>query len=184
MHKDVEKILVNEDEIINRCKELGEQISKDYEGKQPIFIGLLKGSVPFMAELIKNITIDMEMDFMDVSSYSGTERGDVRIIKDLETPVSDKNVIIVEDIVDTGKTCSKVRDLLIAKGAKEVKIVTMLDKKERRETDIEPDYAAFEIPDEFVIGFGLDYYELFRNLPYIGVLKQSAIKWEEIKNEK
>ena len=184
MHKDVEKILVSEDQIINKCKELGKQISKDYDGKLPICVGLLKGSVPFLAELIKNITIDIEIDFMDVSSYSGTEQVDVRIIKDLETPIRDKEVLIVEDIVDTGKTYEKVRELLLAKGAKDVKIITLLDKKERREVDVTPDYAGFVIPDEFVIGFGLDYNEKYRNLPYIGVIKKSAIVWEEIKNEK
>lgn len=175
MHKDIDKILVSEEDILNKCKELGAQISKDYEGKQPIFIGLLKGSVPFMAELIKNISIDMEMDFMDVSSYSGTEQSDVRIIKDLETPIRDKYVIVVEDIVDTGKTYLKVKELLYAKGAKDVKIVSLLDKKERREVEVVPDYIGFEIPNAFVIGFGLDYNEKYRNLPYIGIIKPSAI---------
>ena len=175
MHKDVEKILVTEEQITNRCHELGEQLSKDYDGKQPVCIGLLKGSVPFLAELIKNITIDMEIDFMDVSSYSGTEQKDVRIIKDLETPIRDKEVIVVEDIVDTGRTYEKVKALLMTKGAKNVKIISLLDKKERREVNIVPDYVGFEIPDEFVIGFGLDYNEKYRNLPYIGVIKKSAI---------
>lgn len=175
MHKDIEKVLVTEEQIINKCHELGQIISKDYEGKLPICIGLLKGSVPFLAELIKNISIDIEIDFMDVSSYSGTEQNDVRILKDLETPVRDKEVIIVEDIVDTGRTYEKVRDLLYTKGAKNVSIVTLLDKKERREVNVTPDYFGFEIPDEFVIGFGLDYNEKYRNLPYIGVIKKSAI---------
>lgn len=175
MHKDVEKILVTEVQITNRCHELGEQLSKDYDGKQPVCIGLLKGSVPFLAELIKNITIDMEIDFMDVSSYSGTEQKDVRIIKDLETPIRDKEVIVVEDIVDTGRTYEKVKALLMTKGAKNVKIISLLDKKERREVNVVPDYVGFEIPDEFVIGFGLDYNEKYRNLPYIGVIKKSAI---------
>lgn len=175
MHKDIDKILVSEEDILNKCKELGVQISKDYEDKQPIFIGLLKGSVPFMAELIKNISIDMEMDFMDVSSYSGTEQSDVRIIKDLETPIRDKYVIVVEDIVDTGKTYLKVKELLYAKGAKDVKIVSLLDKKERREVEVVPDYIGFEIPNAFVVGFGLDYNEKYRNLPYIGIIKPSAI---------
>lgn len=175
MHKDIDKILVSEEDILNKCEELGAQISKDYEDKQPIFIGLLKGSVPFMAELIKNISIDMEMDFMDVSSYSGTEQSDVRIIKDLETPIRDKYVIVVEDIVDTGKTYLKVKELLYAKGAKDVKIVSLLDKKERREVEVVPDYIGFEIPNAFVVGFGLDYNEKYRNLPYIGIIKPSAI---------
>lgn len=175
MHKDIEKILVTEEQIIEKCRELGKTISKDYEGKLPICIGLLKGSVPFLAELIKNISIDIEVDFMDVSSYSGTEQSDVRILKDLETPIRDKYVIVVEDIVDTGRTYEKVKQLLYAKGAKDVKIVSLLDKKERREVNVVPDYVGFEIPDEFVIGFGLDYNEKYRNLPYIGVIKKSAI---------
>lgn len=175
MHKDIEKILVTEEQIINKCRDLGQTISKEYDGKLPICIGLLKGSVPFLAELIKYISIDIEIDFMDVSSYSGTEQSDVRIIKDLETPIRDKDVIVVEDIVDTGRTFEKVKALLLAKGAKSVKIVSLLDKKERREVDVVPDYVGFEIPDEFVIGFGLDYNEKYRNLPYIGVIKKSAI---------
>lgn len=176
MHNDVKKILVEEKDILNKCKELGNQISIDYKNTTPICIGLLKGSVPFLAELIKYINIDIEIDFMDVSSYTGTEQNDVRIIKDLETPIRDKDVLVVEDIVDTGRTYEKVKELLFAKGAKSVKIVSLLDKKERREVDVTPDYTGFAIPDEFVIGFGLDYNEKYRNLPYIGVLNESVIK--------
>lgn len=176
MHKDVKKILVEEKDILDKCKQLGNQISIDYKDNPPICIGLLKGSVPFLAELIKHINIDIEIDFMDVSSYSGTEQNDVRIIKDLETPIRDRDILVVEDIVDTGRTYEKVKELLFAKGAKSVKIVSLLDKKERREVDVTPDYTGFAIPDEFVIGFGLDYNEKYRNLPYIGVLKESVIK--------
>lgn len=184
MHKDIENILITEEQIINKSKELGAQISKDYEGNPPIVVGLLKGSVAFLAELVKYITIDVEIDFMDVSSYSGTKQADVRIIKDLETPIRDKEVLVVEDIVDSGKTIEKVKQLLIAKGAKRVKIVSLLNKKETREVDVEPDYYGFAIPDVFVVGFGLDYNEKYRNLPYIGAIKKSAIVWEEINNEK
>ena len=176
MYDVIEKELVSEKEIVNKCKELGSRISEDYKNDDLICIGLLKGSVPFLAELIKSIAIDVEIDFMDVSSYSGTESKDVRIIKDLETPVRDKKVLIVEDIVDTGKTYVKVKELLLAKGAKEVKIVSLLDKKERREVNVTPDYVGFEIPDEFVIGFGLDYNEKYRNLPCIGVIKKELVK--------
>ena len=176
MHKDLKDILIDSEAITSKCKELGKQISTDYEGCVPIFIGLLKGSVPFLAELIKNVSIDIEIDFMDVSSYSGTEQTDVRIIKDLETPIRGKKVLVVEDIVDTGKTYEKVRELLFAKGAKEVKIVSLLDKKCRREVDVTPEYIGFEIPDEFVVGFGLDYNEKYRNLPYIGIMNESAIR--------
>lgn len=177
MNKDIKKVLISEEQIIERSKEIGAQISKDYEGKRPILIGLLKGSVPFLAELIKYIDIDMEIDFMDVSSYEGTEsRGDVRIVKDLDRSIKDCDVIIVEDIVDTGRTLKTVTDLLYQKGAKSVKVASLLDKKERRVIDINADYVGFNIPDEFVIGFGLDFYQLYRNLPYIGVLKEECYK--------
>ena len=177
MHKDLEKILISEEEIVSRCKELGAQISKDYEGKDPIVIGLLKGSVPFMAELIKNITIDCEMEFMAVSSYSGVESmGDVKIVKDLDRSIKGENVLIVEDIVDTGKTLEKVKELLYSKGAKTVKVVSLLDKPSRRIVDIEAEYVGFSIPDAFVIGFGLDFNQKYRNLPFVGVLKEECYK--------
>ena len=128
----VEKVLISEEEIVKRCKELGAQISKDYAGKNPMIIGLLKGSVPFMAELIKNIDIDCTIDFMAVSSYSGLESmGDVKIVKDLDTSIKDVNVLVVEDIVDTGKTLEKVKQLLYSKGANDVKVVSLLDKPDR-----------------------------------------------------
>ena len=173
----VEKVLISEEEIVSRCKELGAQISKDYEGKDPIIIGLLKGSVPFMAELIKNITIDCEMEFMAVSSYSGVESmGDVKIVKDLDRSIKGENVLIVEDIVDPGKTLEKVKELLYSKGAKTVKVVSLLDKPSRRIVDIEAEYVGFSIPDAFVIGFGLDFNQKYRNLPFVGVLKEECYK--------
>ena len=173
----VEKVLISEKEIVDRCKELGAQISKDYEGKQPMIIGLLKGSVPFMAELIKYITVDCEIDFMAVSSYSGTESmGDVKIVKDLDHSIKGMDVLVVEDIVDTGKTLKKVKDLLYSKEANDVKIVSLLDKPDRRIVDIEAEYVGFKIPNEFVIGFGLDFNQKYRNLPYVGVLKEECYK--------
>jgi len=176
MHKDVKEILVNAEQITKRCIELGAQISNDFEGKNPLVVGLLKGSVPFMAELCKNITCDIEMDFMDVSSYAGTEStGDIKIIKDLDTSVTNRSVILVEDIVDTGKTLHTVCKMMAQKGAKEVRIVTLLDKPERRECDVKPDYIGFHVPNAFVIGFGLDYNEKYRNLPYVGIIKEEAI---------
>ncbi|MBR5340996.1 MAG: hypoxanthine phosphoribosyltransferase [Erysipelotrichaceae bacterium] len=177
MADNVEKILISEEEIVERCKELGKEISTDYEGKDPIIIGLLKGSVPFMAELIKYITIDCEMEFMAVSSYSGTESmGDVRILKDLDRSIKGENVLVVEDIVDTGKTLEKVKELLYSKGADSVKVVSLLDKPDRRIVDIEAEYVGFTIPNEFVIGFGLDFDQKYRNLPYVGVLKEECYK--------
>ena len=168
----VEKVLISEEEIVKRCKELGAQISKDYAGKNPMIIGLLKGSVPFMAELIKNIDIDCTIDFMAVSSYSGLESlGDVKIVKDLDTSIKGVNVLVVEDIVDTGKTLEKVKQLLYSKGANDVKVVSLLDRPDRRIVQIEAEYVGFVIPNEFVVGFGLDFNQKYRNLPYIGVLK-------------
>ena len=173
MNEDVKKVLISEDEIVERCKELGRIVSEDYAGKNPIIIGLLKGSVPFMAELIKNITIDCELEFMAVSSYSGTESmGDVRINKDLDRSIKDCDVLVVEDIVDTGKTLQKVKDLLYSKGANSVKVISLLDKPDRRIVEIEAEYVGFTIPNEFVIGFGLDFNQKYRNLPYVGVLRE------------
>ena len=173
----VEKVLISEEEIVERCKQLGAQISKDYEGKQPMIIGLLKGSVPFLAELIKYITVDCEIDFMAVSSYSGTESlGDVKIVKDLDHSIKGMDVLIIEDIVDTGKTLEKVKHMLYTKGASDVKVASLLDKPDRRIVDIEAEYVGFVIPNEFVVGFGLDFEQKYRNLPYVGVLKEECYK--------
>ena len=173
MHKDIDRILLTEEQIEKRCGELGKQIDKDYEGKNPLLVGLLKGSVPFMAELIKHITLDCEIDFMDVSSYEGTESvGDVRIDKDLDSSVRGVDIILVEDIIDTGRTLKKVREFLESKGAASVKIVTLLNKESRRVVDIKGDYVGFDVPNYFVVGYGLDYNQKYRNLPYVGVLKE------------
>lgn len=177
MHNDVKKILVSSEEITKREKELADEISKYYKEKNsvPVIVGLLKGSVPFMMGLVMKLDIDCEIDFMDVSSYSGTNSIEVRVIKDIEGSVTDRDVLIVEDIVDTGKTLEKVTEMFKNKGAKEIKIVTLLDKPARREKAIEADYVGFVVPDEFVIGYGLDYNQKYRNLPYIGVIKEEAI---------
>ena len=169
----IKKVLITEEQINSRSIELGKQISKDYDGKKPILIALLKGSVPFAAELMKRIDIEMEIDFMDVSSYEGTQStGEVKIIKDLDCSINDRHVLIVEDIVDTGRTLKTVVELLYQKGAKDVKIVTLLNKMARRENDIVADYIGFDIPDEFVVGYGLDFDQLYRNLPCVAVLKE------------
>lgn len=177
MHNDVKKILVSSEEITKREQELADEISKYYKEKNsvPVIVGLLKGSVPFMMGLVMKLDIDCEIDFMDVSSYSGTNSIEVRVIKDIEGSVTDRDVLIVEDIVDTGKTLGKVTEMFRNKGAKEIKIVTLLDKPARREKSIEADYIGFVVPDEFVIGYGLDYNQKYRNLPYIGVIKEEAI---------
>lgn len=179
MHDVVEKVLVSQEEIETRCKELGKQISEDYRltGETPLLVALLKGSVPFLAELVKHIDLDIQFDFMDVSSYQGTQSaGDVRIVKDLDTSIKDKRILLVEDIVDTGRTLKKVTQLLMNKDAKDVKVVALLDKPDRRVVDIEADYVGFKIPNEFVVGFGLDYDENYRNFPYIGVLKPDVYR--------
>lgn len=177
MHNDVKKILVSSEEITKREQELADEISKYYKEKNsiPVIVGLLKGSVPFMMGLVMKLDIDCEIDFMDVSSYSGTNSIEVKVIKDIEGSVTDRDVLIVEDIVDTGKTLEKVTEMFRNKGAKEIKIVTLLDKPARREKAIEADYIGFVVPDEFVIGYGLDYNQKYRNLPYIGVIKEEAI---------
>lgn len=177
MHNDVKKILVSEEEIDKRSIELGKEISDYYRNDthKLMVVGLLKGSVPFLSELVKRMDIDIEIDFMDVSSYSGTHSTEVKIIKDIESSATDKNVLIVEDIVDTGKTLLKVVDLFKHKGATSVKVVTLLNKPEGRCVEIEPDWSGFVIPNEFVIGYGLDYEQKYRNLPYVGVIKEEAI---------
>ena len=174
IHKDIKRVLVDEASIVARTKELGEQISEDYakEGKNPFLVAVLKGAIPFMAELMKHITLDVEMDFMAVSSYEGTRSiGDVKILKDLDRSIKGRDILLVEDIVDTGRTIDQVVQLLMNKGAREVKIVSLLDKPSRRVIDMNADYVGFEIEDAFVVGYGLDFNEKYRNLPYIGVLK-------------
>ena len=174
MHKALEKVLITEDEIHEAAKRLAARIEKDYEGEDSIvLVGLLKGSVQFMADLLKNINMMCTIDFMCVSSYGkGTKStGRVNIIKDLSEPIDDKNVIIVEDIIDSGNTLNFIGKYFAAKNAKSVRICTLLNKPSRREVEIDVDYIGFDVPDEFVVGYGLDYQEYYRNLPYIGVLK-------------
>lgn len=173
MEKDILKVLLTEEQIKARCAELGQQISRDYEGKTPIFLGILRGSYVFMADLLRNVDLYCTMDFMAVSSYgSGTSTtGAVKINKDLSEDISGRDLIIVEDILDSGVTLSYLKNYLSGRGASSIKIVTLLDKPARRKADIQADYFGFAVPDEFVVGYGLDYAETYRNLPYIGVLK-------------
>ena len=174
MNKDIEKILITEEEIQACAKRVAARINADYEGQEVVFVGLLKGSVQFMADLMKHIDLKCKLDFMCVSSYgNGTKStGRVNIIKDLSEPIDDKNVIIVEDIIDSGHTLSFITKYFSAKNAKSVRICTLLDKPHRREVHIDVDYVGFvDVPDEFVVGYGLDFKEYYRNLPYIGVLK-------------
>ena len=176
LEKDIERILVSEQEIVEIAKRLGKEITNDYQDKKPLIIGLLKGCIPFMAELIKHIDIYCEIEFMGIQSYhGGTESsGNVKITKDLDISVEGRHVIIAEDIVDTGKTINVVKNLIKYRGALSVEVVTLLDKPAGRTEDFIPKYVGTIIPKEFVVGFGLDYDEVYRNLPYVGVLKQEV----------
>ncbi|HEM4133412.1 TPA: hypoxanthine phosphoribosyltransferase [Streptococcus suis] len=176
LDKDIKKTLVSEEEIVAKCKELGQILATDYADKNPILVGILKGSIPFMAELMKHIDAHVETDYMVVSSYhGGTEScGTVKIIKDLDNSVAGRYIIFVEDIIDTGRTLKELKELFALRQAASIKIATLLDKPEGRVVEIEPDYTCFTIPNEFVVGFGLDYDENYRNLPYVGVLKEEV----------
>ena len=168
------KVLVPEEDVAKRIKELGEQISKDYAGKQVHLICVLKGGVFFMCELAKRITVPVSMDFMSVSSYGdGTKSsGVVKIVKDLDQPLEDKEVLVVEDIIDSGRTLSYLLDVLKRRNPNSVRLCTLLDKPDRRVVKgVDVDYCCFNIPDEFVVGYGLDYAQKYRNLPYIGVVE-------------
>ena len=173
MHDDIKNVLVSEEELKVKVRELGAQISRDYEGKNLVLVSILKGSVVFMADLMRAVSIPCSIDFMVVSSYGGsnTSSGLVKIIKDLDGDLSGKDVLIVEDILDTGITLSNLVPMLKMRHPNSVKICTILDKPSRRKADIKPDYEGFQVPDEFVVGYGLDYDEKYRNLPYIGILK-------------
>ncbi|MBQ7975896.1 MAG: hypoxanthine phosphoribosyltransferase [Clostridia bacterium] len=176
MHKDVEKILVNEEKIKETVAEIGEKINNDLKDEPLLVIIILKGSTPFAMDLIRTLTMPVEIDFMQVSSYGKTTASDgfINVKRDLEQDVTGKNILIVEDIIDSGNTLNKLKTLFESRNAKSVRICTMLDKPSRRVVDVKVDYTGIEIPDEFVVGYGLDYDEQYRNLPYIGVLKRSV----------
>lgn len=178
MESFIKEVLFNEEVILKRVKELGNEISIDYKDKNLVVVGILKGAVIFMADLVKNIKLPITMDFMAVSSYGSStiSTGEVRIIKDLDFSVEGKDILIVEDIIDTGLTLNYLTDSLRKRGANSVKICTLLDKAERRTVGVSVDYLGFEVPDEFVVGYGLDYAERYRNLPYIGALKEEVYK--------
>ncbi len=173
MKDDILEILLSEDEIKAKISELGAQITRDYEGKTPFFLGVLKGCFVFMADLLRCVDLQCTMDFMAVSSYGGgtSTTGAVRITKDLTRDIEGKDVIIVADILDSGVTLSYLKKYLENRTPASIRIVTLLDKPARRRADIKADYCGFSVPDEFVVGFGLDYAEQYRNLPYIGILK-------------
>ncbi len=178
MELDVKDIILSEEEIQAKVKELGEKISQDFAGKDLYVVGILKGASVFMSDLIRHISIPLTMDFMAVSSYgtASESTGEVKIIKDLDFSVIGKTVLIVEDIIDTGTTLSYLTELLQKRGVETVKICTLLDKPERRTADIPVDYVGFEVPNEFIIGYGIDYAEYYRNLPYVASLKEKKYK--------
>jgi hypoxanthine phosphoribosyltransferase len=176
VERDIERVLVNKEQLQECVVKLGTKITQDYMGKKLLVLGILKGSVPFMSDLIRQVKIPIIYDFMVVSSYglSTESSGVVRILKDLERSVEDVHILIVEDIIDTGLTLKYLKDNLLARNPLSIRIVTLLDKPSRRKVNITPDYNGFLIPDEFVVGYGLDYNEHYRNLPYIGVLKREV----------
>lgn len=176
MQQDVLRVLLSEEEIRAKCKEMGARISQEYKGKNLMLVTVLKGAVVFLADLMRAIEVPAEIDFMVVSSYgSGVKSsGVVKIVKDLDVPLAGKDLLIVEDILDSGLTLSYIKELLASRGPASIKIATLLDKPSRRKVDLVADYIGFSVPDEFVIGYGLDYDEKYRNLPFVGVLKPSV----------
>lgn len=173
MQEDVLRVLFSEEELRAKVKEMGRQITEDYRGRNLMLVTVLKGAVVYMADLMRAIDVPAEIDFMVVSSYgSGVKSsGVVKIVKDLDVPLADKDILIVEDILDSGLTLSYIKKILQDRGPRSIKIATLLDKPSRRKVDLMADYIGFSVPDEFVIGYGLDYDEKYRNLPYIGILK-------------
>ncbi len=176
MNQNIERTLITEEEIQKRVGVMGQLIGEEYKDKNPLIVGILKGALPFMADLIKAMPIFLEYDMMDVSSYGTATKssGEVKIVKDLDSSVEGRHVLIVEDIIDTGRTLKYLQEMFNARQAASVKIVTLLDKPSGRVTGLNVDWKGFDIPDEFVVGYGLDYIENYRNLPYIGVLKEEV----------
>ena len=173
MRDDVLRILLTEEELRAKVQEMGQKITEDYKGKNLLMVTVLKGAVVFLADLMRQIDTPAEIDFMVVSSYgSGVKSsGVVKIVKDLDVPLADKDILIVEDILDSGMTLNYLKELLTSRGPRSIRIATLLDKPSRRKVDLQADYVGVTVPDEFVVGYGLDYDEKYRNLPYIGILK-------------
>jgi bifunctional protein TilS/HprT len=172
---DIDRVLASARQIQRRVAELGAQISRDYSGQSPVAVGILKGVFFFMADLLRHISLPVSVDFMAISSYEGNSGGAVKILKDLDLSITDQHVLLVEDIIDTGMTLNRVLERLQSHRPASLKVCTLLDKRARRLVDVPLDYIGFEIPDEFVVGYGLDYHQRYRNLPFIGVLKDEAL---------
>jgi len=175
---DVDQILLSAEEIEQRIREMGERVSRDYAGRLPLLIGVLKGVVPFMADLLRMITIPVEVDFMAVSSYSpeARDRGLVRLIKDLEVPLTDRHVLFVEDVIDTGLTLSYLLRTLRARAPASLEVCVLFNKPKRRLIDVPLAYKGFDLPDKLVVGWGLDYRERYRNLPFVGLLRAEVFQ--------
>lgn len=172
MRNDIEKMLISSEQIAKRIEEIGKQISLDYKGKDLLMVSVLKGSFVFMSDLVRSVDIPLEVDFMMVSSYVGQLSSEaVKIVKDLDIPLENKDILIVEDILDSGRTLEYISSILKVRNPNSIKICTLLDKPSRRVANVQADYIGFEVPDEFVVGYGLDFNEKYRNLKYIGLLK-------------
>ena len=182
IENDIEYVLLSEEEIQKKVKEVGAKISADFAGKNPVFVGVLKGCFVFMADLLRSISIGCSVDFMAVSSYNGTTTtGAVKINKDLNSDICGRHLVLVEDILDSGVTLNYLKNYLLVRKPASVSIVTLMDKPSRRKADVYADYSCFEVPDAFVVGYGLDYNEKYRNAPYIGVLKPEI--YSDMNNE-
>ncbi|MFA6091341.1 MAG: hypoxanthine phosphoribosyltransferase [Elusimicrobiota bacterium] len=175
-HPDIERILISEEQLRNRIREMGKELSKEYEGRNPVMIGILKGSVMFLADLLREITFECQVDFVSLASYAGaSSTGVVRTLLDLRESAQGRDLIVIEDIVDSGLTLSYLLQNLGTRQPRSLTVCTLLDKPECRKAPVQPKYVGFRIPNEFVVGFGLDYNERYRQLPYIGVMKRSAL---------
>ena len=176
LEKDILEVLLTEEQINQKTRELGALLTEEYKDQYPLAIGILKGAMPFMSDLMKRVDTYIEMDYMDVSSYGNAtvSSGEVKIVKDLNTSVEGRDILIIEDIIDSGMTLSYLVDLFKYRKAKSIKLVTLLDKPSGRKVDLKADFVGFEVPDAFVVGYGLDYAEKYRNLPYVGVLKKEV----------
>ncbi len=181
MNKDIESVLYSEDKLRSVVKKLGEQITNDYKGRRLLMVSILKGSIVFMTDLMRSINLPCEIDFMAVSTYGNGVKssGTVRILKDLDRDIQGYDVLIIEDILDSGMTLNYLMDLLYGRNPNSIRICTLFDKPERRKVDIYPDYSGLEVPDEFIVGYGLDYAEKYRNLPYVGILKREVYETKE-----
>ncbi len=176
----MEEVLFTGEQISQRVKEVAQSIAEDYKGSTPLLVGVLKGAVIFLADLVRHIDIPIELDFIATSSYGASTQssGVVRILKDLDVPLQGRDVVIVEDVVDSGLTLTYLRDTLLRRGAKSIRIATAFDKPEGRKVPIKPDYCGFTVPNKFLVGYGLDFAERYRHLPYVGVLKRSVYEVE------